>query len=67
MADDGVRQVLMHAALFPAFEEWLASRGLEVRCVGTFGNDDLPSWVVSPTSAALARFERLEADRRRGD
>lgn len=52
---DGVRQVLMHEALVPAFDAWLASRGLECRCIGKFSEEDLPSWVVSPTDETLRR------------
>lgn len=52
---DGVRQILMHDALVPAFEEWLVSRGLELHCVGKFGEDDLPSWIVSPTDETIRR------------
>lgn len=54
MADDP-RQILMHPALVPAFEGWLASRGLELHCVGKFRDDDLPSWVVSPTNETIAK------------
>lgn len=57
---DDVRQVLMHGALVPAFENWLASRGLELHCIGKFRDDDLPCWVVSPTDETLRRLRREE-------
>lgn len=60
---DDTRQILMHTALVPAFEEWLASRGLELRCIGKLRDDDLPSWVVSPTDETIARSRTQESER----
>ena len=57
MSDDP-KQILMHSALVPAFEQWLATRGLELHCIGKFKDDDLPSWVVSPTDSALAAAKK---------
>lgn len=61
VASEDPRQILMHPALVPDFEKWLAARGLELHCVGKFSEDDLPSWVVSPTDEKLREIEREES------
>lgn len=61
-ATEDPRQILMHPKLVPAFEAWLASRGLELHCIGKFSDDDLPTWVVSPTDAALSAASAQSPD-----
>jgi hypothetical protein len=51
----GVCQVLMLDAHREVYEQWLASHGLELRPVPTNSDDDLPTYVVSPTDAAMRR------------
>lgn len=55
--NEAPRVILMHPVLVPAFDRWLASRGLECRCVGVIGDDanDLPSWIITPTDEAIRR------------
>ena len=43
----------MHPVLVDAFKAWLATRGLELRRIGTLGEDDLPSWIVTPTEERM--------------
>lgn len=56
MAQEDPRQILMHPALLPAFEEWLASRGLELHRIGRLRDDALDSWVISPTDERIAEM-----------
>lgn len=43
MNSEEVRIIAMHPALLPAFEKWLAERGLELR------RTPMGEWLVTPT------------------
>lgn len=64
MTDDEPRLILMHPALVPAFEEWLASRRLQCLSIGRGHTSDDPElWMVSPTDEAMRRLDALERAR----
>lgn len=44
---DEVRQLLVHPAVWPHLETWLAARGIGVS-VEQFDQDDLPTYVMTP-------------------
>jgi hypothetical protein len=52
-ADDVVRQLLVHPVVWPDLVEWLARRGIEVGLMPS-GEDDLPTYVMTPSDALLA-------------
>lgn len=54
MSEHEIRHVLVHPALLPALERWLAGLGLELRRAPG------DTWIVTPTD------ERLEALREAG-
>jgi hypothetical protein len=46
--DDEVRQVLVHPAVWPHLEAWLAGRGIELSLMAPAG-EDLATYVMTPT------------------
>jgi hypothetical protein len=55
--DEDPRLILMHPALVPDFDAWLASRGLQCRNIGAAGlTEDGPEiWLVGPTDETMRR------------
>lgn len=51
----GVCQVLMLDVHREVYERWLASHGLELQPVPLNRDDDLPTYVVTPTDATMRR------------
>lgn len=48
--------VIIHEALMPDFEDWIASRGLQVNGPHRFGDDpEDVTWMVGPTQTSMAR------------
>lgn len=45
--DDKVRQVLVHPAVWPHLEAWLAGRGIELSLMAPAG-EDLATYVMTP-------------------
>lgn len=45
---DEVRQVLVHPAIWPHLEAWLAGRGIELSLIAPAG-EDLATYAMSPT------------------
>jgi hypothetical protein len=57
MSDTGITMIAMHNALRPAFEEWLASRGL---LLGKIPDPEMEeTWIVTPTQE---RWEELSQE-----
>lgn len=54
---DEVVQYVIHPALRPTVDQWLATLGYEVVKVET-SDDDLPTFVISPTTELLERSTR---------
>ncbi len=51
----GVSQVLMLDVHREVYEQWLASRGLELQPVPT-DDPEIPTYVVSPTDEAMREY-----------
>jgi hypothetical protein len=53
----GVVQYLIHPALRPALDQWLASRGLRVDLLPAEmqDEDDLPTYLIAPTEELMRR------------
>lgn len=47
--DDEVRQVVVHPAVWPHLEAWLAGRGIELALMTPAG-EDLATYVMTPTA-----------------
>ena len=58
-APDEIRQVLVHPAAWTGLELWLASRGIELTLVGQIGDDDLPTWAMTPIAS---RYDQAAAE-----
>jgi hypothetical protein len=56
MDEDDLRQLVVPLVLWSSLVSWLGSRGLEVSR-GPQGEDDLPTWYVTPGAALMARAE----------
>lgn len=58
-ADDEVWQLVVHPALTGDLIAWLAGRGLQL---GRYphSDDDLPTWIVSPTDERVKAMEARE-------
>lgn len=52
-ADDEVRQLLVHPAVWPDLVQWLDRRGINVGQMPT-GDEDLPTYRMVPSDALLA-------------
>jgi hypothetical protein len=52
-ADDEVRQLLVHPAVWPALTAWLHGRGIELGRLPLDG-EDLPTYVMTPSDALMA-------------
>jgi hypothetical protein len=52
-ADDEVRQLLVHPAIWPALTEWLRGRGIELGQL-PMDDEDLPTYVMVPSDALMA-------------
>jgi hypothetical protein len=52
-ADDEVRQLLVHPAVWPALTEWLRGRGIELGRL-PMDEEDLPTYVMVPSDALMA-------------
>lgn len=59
---DEVWQLVVHPVLTDDLIAWLAARGLQL---GRYPNsdDDLPTWIVTPSDQRLEEFLRAENDR----
>lgn len=55
-ARDEVRQLLVHPAVWPHLELWLACLGIELGRVPL--DDDVPTYAMTPTDAAIAAAAR---------
>lgn len=60
-----VRQILVHPVVWPHLTQWLATRGIELSA-HTFGDDDLPTYVMTPSTvtpqasrSTLAAYTRI--------
>ncbi|WP_186343710.1 hypothetical protein [Streptomyces sp. CFMR 7] len=51
-AEGEVRQLLVHPAVWPGLESWLLQRGIEIAELGVLGDDDLPTYVMTPATPA---------------
>ncbi|MGC5534277.1 hypothetical protein [Streptomyces sp. SR-10] len=51
-AEGEVRQLLVHPAVWPGLESWLLQRGIEIADLGVPGDDDLPTYVMTPATPA---------------
>jgi hypothetical protein len=57
---DEIRQVLVPASVWPRLELFLAMYcGAELHLVGQIGDDDLPTWAITPM---LSRLEQAKAE-----
>lgn len=45
---DEVRQLLVHPAVWPHLQSWLAARGVALSPPQQFSDDDLPTYVMTP-------------------
>ena len=52
-ADDEVRQLLVHPAIWPALTEWLHARGIQLGQL-PMDDEDLPTYVMTPSDALMA-------------
>lgn len=52
-ADDEVRQLLVHPAVWPDLVQWLDRRGINVGLMNP-GDEDLPTYVMAPSDALMA-------------
>lgn len=62
---DEVRQLLVHPAVWPHLTSWLKARNIELSAQ-QFGDDDLPTYVMTPSTVApdtngdaLATYTRI--------
>jgi hypothetical protein len=52
-ADDVVRQLLVHPAVWPSLTAWLHARGIELGRL-PMDDEDLPTYVMVPSDALMA-------------
>jgi len=65
-ADDEVRQLLVHPAVWPALTAWLHARGIELGRL-PMDEEDLPTYVMVPSDALMAAASTAPAPATRKD